>query len=152
MVPIIKREIFTKTTIETKCPNGNNCAISSIHTERYIDWPIPRVFMMNISWFLNTKLSYVDTLTFALSITQQFYLKDLYSGSSSRKDEFNLIKYHLKSIVCFLDAHYFTFVKHIVEEDDGRIHVVWKHYDDDKEIMECDDWSDMIYKILQYKI
>ena len=52
--------------------------------------------------------------------------------------------YILKAMVCFLGAHYMTFVKLIIDE-----HPVWRLYDD-SEISIYQDWTQILYKILEF--
>ena len=52
--------------------------------------------------------------------------------------------YILKGIICFLGAHYMTFVKQIIDE-----HPVWRLYDD-TEITIYQDWTQILNKILEF--
>ena len=51
--------------------------------------------------------------------------------------------YILKGVVCFLGAHYLTFIKQV----DSKNAPVWKLYDDEK-ISILPRWCDVIHKIL----
>ena len=70
----------------------------------------------------------MDILRFSSSIPQRFTLNELFDvtqeNSQGANDE--LI---LKGVVCFLGAHYYTYIK--VKESDIP---VWKLYDDHKQI------------------
>lgn len=59
---------------------------------------------MNISWY-SSEVPYADTLMFATSISQRFQVSQLYSHAPDAT-------YSLKGVVCFLGAHYMTFIKH----------------------------------------
>ena len=48
-------------------------------------------------------------------------------------------------LVCFVGAHYFTFIK---SEQNNK--VIWKLYDDDKAIFVYKSWEFVLYNILQY--
>ena len=50
----------------------------------------------------------------------------------------------LKAVVCFVGAHYFSFVKSM---QDNRI--VWKLYDDERPIYKFDSWEHVLHNILQ---
>lgn len=50
----------------------------------------------------------------------------------------------LKAVVCFVGAHYFSFVK---SEQDKQI--VWKLYDDERPIYKFDSWEHVLHNILQ---
>ena len=51
----------------------------------------------------------------------------------------------LMGLVCFVGAHYFSFIK---SEHNKKI--VWKLYDDDKPIFIYQSWESVMYYILQY--
>lgn len=83
---------------------------------------------MNINWYDN-QVPYMDTLQFAVSIPQKFRIDDLYEikeGSQKHAGE----GYILQSVVCFLGAHYMTYIKK--KQADGL--PVWKLYDDYKPV------------------
>lgn len=60
----------------------------------------------------------------------------------------------LRSVVCFLGAHYMTYVKQIntTANKDGTFDYdpVWKLYDDYKAITTYQSWKDILEKILEY--
>ena len=51
--------------------------------------------------------------------------------------------YVLKAVVCFLGAHYLTFIKKV----DSHNKAAWKLYDDEK-VLILPTWADVIYKVL----
>lgn len=53
--------------------------------------------------------------------------------------------YILMGLVCFVGAHYFSFIK---SEQNKK--VIWKLYDDDKPIFVYQSWESVLYNILQY--
>ena len=53
-------------------------------------------------------------------------------------------EYILKSVVCFLGAHYMTYIK----KRKGRKNV-WKLYDDDNQLKTYECWSQVIDKIVE---
>ena len=130
------------------CVNTSSCSIKRTSFKTYIEGPYPQVLMFNINWFDN-QVPYLDTLKFAVSIPQRFKMKDLFcekneGATPTPGQQHNDDCYILKAIVCFLGAHYMTFVKMIVDE-----HPVWRLYDD-TEISIYQDWTQILYKILEF--
>jgi hypothetical protein len=57
-------------------------------------------------------------------------------------------QYILKAVVCFLGAHYMTYIK--VKEQVADSIPVWKLYDDYKPIQIYASWREIMEKILEY--
>ena len=57
-------------------------------------------------------------------------------------------EYILKAVVCFLGAHYMTYIKNKSSMKDGI--PVWKLYDDYKPIQIYSSWKDIMEKILEF--
>jgi hypothetical protein len=73
-------------------------------------------------------------------------MNSLFAGSSSSEsDQFRNPEYVLKSVVCFLGAHYMTYIKKT--NISGR--KVWKLYDDQRSIKEYSTWGAVLDKILE---
>ena len=90
----------------------------------------------------------MDTLKFCTSIPQKFQLQELF-----QTDEQQTIgnEYILKAVVCFLGAHYMTYIKDRSYPDKTQQSFpVWKLYDDYKQIEVCICWRDIIEKILDF--
>lgn len=105
----------------------------------------------------------MDTLRFCCAIPQRFALGQLFEvqGSASktgsdkqegkRKEQ---QEYILRSVVCFLGAHYMTYIKQVsvTHNKDGTVdyYPVWRLYDDYKPISSYSCWKDILEKILEY--
>jgi len=102
----------------------------------------------------------MDTLRFGAAIPQRLRLQELFdvidedengedAKSASSKDD-----YVLRSVVCFLGAHYMTYVKQIttLSNRDGSLdyHPVWKLYDDYKPVALYQSWKDILEKMLEF--
>lgn len=87
----------------------------------------------------------METLNFAISITHSFRLDQLYC--KDMPDTGKAIQYALKGIVCFLGAHYMSFIKSKVKKE-----FVWKLFDDGKDITILPTWADVMGKIIQFQI
>jgi hypothetical protein len=102
--------------------------------------PFPTVLTLNINWF-NNQVPYTDTLLFCSSIPSKFHLNNLYTVGTQTSDKSQVEEpnpeYILKSVVCFLGAHYMTYIKKT--NIFGK--KVWKLYDDDKHIKEYKSWN-----------
>lgn len=57
--------------------------------------------------------------------------------------------YILQSVVCFLGAHYMTYIKKKDPNQEGSI-PVWKLYDDQNPIQIYMSWKEILEKILEY--
>ena len=127
------------------CVNSQNgaCRYTKSAFKTYIEAPYPDVMIFNVNWFDNS-VPYLDTLKFAVSIPQRFQMKDLYCEKETPTPGYNDDSYILKGIICFLGAHYMTFVKQIIDE-----HPIWRLYDD-TEITIYQDWTQILNKILEF--
>lgn len=90
---------------------------------QHIKPPYPEVFIINISWHVNG-ISYLETFNFAVSLTHFFELNDMYSPMDLNQKA-SSPKYVLKGIVCFLGAHYMTYMRQTSNNRDE-----WRLYDD----------------------
>lgn len=66
--------------------------------------------MLNINWF-SDQIGYMDSFRFSMSIATQFSVGELFlvdPADMLPEDTF----YLLKGVVCFVGAHYFTFIRH----------------------------------------
>lgn len=70
----------------------------------------------------------MDTLKFCTSIPQRFKLTDIFEINGTVSED----EYILKAVVCFLGAHYMTYIKNKSSSKDSIPH--WKLYDDYKPI------------------
>lgn len=127
------------------CINGNaNCSEpenQKSFTKIEIFDPLPELTIFNINWFMD-EISYADLLKFLISIPHRFTIGDLYDY----KDGSESGTYILKAVVCFVGAHYFSFVKQ--ELDDQP---VWKKFNDDSDIEIYDDWTQVILEYMPQK-
>lgn len=76
---------------------------------------------------------------FCSAIPTKVFLGDVYRLSKDLNPE-----YILKSVVCFLGAHYMTYIK----KKNSRGKKIWKLYDDDRSIKEYKSWNDVLNQIL----
>ena len=129
---------------ERCCYANDSCTYNNSKFRRFINAPYPKVVMINISWF-SLEVSYLEALQFSLCISQRFYLKDMYKEQKENVDHENP-EYILKGVVCFLGAHYMSFVK---QEVDGE--AVWKLYDDTN-ISTFRNWPEVIQLIMKLNI
>ncbi|MGB1828164.1 MAG: hypothetical protein ACPHN0_08195 [Candidatus Poseidoniaceae archaeon] len=122
--------------------------------------PYPEIFLMNINWF-SDHTSYMETFYFSISIAMEFNISEMFevqskssvqglggSATSSklvegkgndRVDE----RYMLMGIVCFVGAHYLSFVKAELNRK-----VIWKCFDDDKPIFVYQSWESVLHNII----
>lgn len=89
----------------------------------------------------------MDTLRFCTSIPHKFQMSELFDIADTGKDQIDE-QYVLKAVVCFLGAHYMTYVK--VKEEGEQAIPVWKLYDDHKPIQIYTQWKEIMEKILEY--
>jgi hypothetical protein len=113
--------------------------------ENILKSPVPEILILNVNWHSNT-VSYKEILNFSVAIPLRFRIADMYNFEHSSDDSAS--EFELKSLVCFVGAHYMTFIKHSVNQSPP----VWHLYDDAKEIKMYTDWKDIISKIVQYQI
>ena len=90
----------------------------------------------------------MDTLRFCTAIPQKFQLSDLFDIAEMPGVEPADEQYVLKAVVCFLGAHYMTFIK--VKEPGSQSIPTWKLYDDYKPIHIYTHWKEILEKILEY--
>ena len=62
---------------------------------------------MNINWF-NSQVPYMDTLMLCASIPHHIQLADLYNV---KKEAEECKEFTLTTIICFLGAHYMTYIR-----------------------------------------
>lgn len=135
------------------CPfETKNCAPKdSARVRQIISEPYPSVFTFNVAWWPNVKP--LESLLFWASIPQRFHLQTLYStnadidakpkvsdGTADPSDP----EYIMKSVVCFLGAHYMVYIKK--KREDGT--PVWRLYDDHNPIREFQGWSSVLEEVL----
>lgn len=118
------------------------------------------MFLININWF-SDHISYMETFHFSISIPMEFNISDMFEVESKEsfkamgkkeklvagRTEFDKVDetYILMGLVCFVGAHYFSFIKAMQGNK-----VIWKLYDDDKPIFVYQSWESVLYNILQY--
>ena len=90
----------------------------------------------------------MDTLRFCVAIPQRFYLSDLYELTDASEGK-NGPEYILQSVVCFLGAHYMSYVKKKGDNTDQSL-PMWKLYDDDKPVQIYMSWKEIMEKILEF--
>lgn len=90
----------------------------------------------------------MDTLRFCAAIPHKFQLSELFDIAEQPKSEQVDEKYILKAVVCFLGAHYMTYIK--VKEQEKDAIPVWKLYDDYKPVKIYSQWREIMEKILEY--
>jgi hypothetical protein len=104
------------------------CKYAKTRSDIYIRTPFPEVLMLNINWF-SDQIGYMDSFRFSASIATQFAVGDMFlidPADMQMEDTY----YLLKGVVCFVGAHYFTFVRQqseVAKQD-------WLLFDDDKPI------------------
>lgn len=123
----------------------SRCKYKQTTITHYIAAPFPKTFCININWYDNNA-PYMDTLRFCASIPQKFELSDLFEVKSHEKCQSSYI---LQSVVCFLGAHYMTYIKKKDMSSDDSL-PVWKLYDDQNPIQIYMSWKEILEKILEY--
>ena len=120
--------------------------------------PYPEVFLININWF-SDHTSFMETFHFSISIAMEFNVSDMFEvqkssaqAKSAAKNpvlipgtEYDKVdeRYMLMGVVCFVGAHYLSFVKAELNNK-----VIWKCFDDDKPIFVYQSWESVLYNIL----
>lgn len=89
----------------------------------------------------------MDTLRFCTAIPQRFKLSELFDIADNGKEQIDE-EYVLKAVVCFLGAHYMTYIK--VKEDGPQSIPIWKLYDDYKHVQIYSSWREILEKILEF--
>ena len=99
----------------------------------------------------------MDTLKFCLSIPNSFRLEELYEINNpllKQNKPIENVQFVLKSVVCFLGAHYMTYIKTLVPitNKQGQIEYrqVWNLYDDYKPVKEQGSWANIVDKMIEY--
>lgn len=112
---------------------------------------------MNVNWW-SDDVPCLQTFHFCVSIALEFNISDMFEVQSktsfqkqsqlsdTKSQNFKIEAgteydkmdetYMLKAVVCFVGAHYMSFVK---SQQDKRI--VWKLYDDANPILKFDTWE-----------
>lgn len=132
---------------EKICISNQACKYNETTWTHFIKAPFPEMICLNVNWHSN-EVPYMDTLKFCTSIPQKFQLQELFqiSEQDSTSDE-----YILKAVVCFLGAHYMTYIKdRTVPDKRNENFPIWKLYDDYKPIDIYYSWKDIIEKILDF--
>lgn len=129
------------------CGITENCKYKEMKQTHYIRGPFPELLCLNINWF-NNEVPYMDTLRFCSAIPQTFKLSDLFDIAEQPKSDQVDEDYILKAVVCFLGAHYMTYIK--VKEQGKDAIPVWKLYDDYKPVTIYSQWREIMEKILEF--
>lgn len=96
----------------------------------------------------------MDTFYFSISIALEFRVNDMFEVQASKssaatansiEDKSEEQSYILVGLVCFVGAHYLSFVKSYANNK-----VIWKLFDDDKPIFVYQSWEAVLHNILQY--
>ena len=133
---------IVKEELDDICVNGNpKCTYQQSLTKIEISDPLPGVTIFNINWFMD-EASYEDILKILISIPHSYTIGDLYDY----KDESESGTYVLKAVVCFVGAHYFSFVKQVYDKQP-----VWKKLNDDSDIEIYADWTQVILEQMPQK-
>ena len=108
--------------------------------------PLPKVLTFNINWFDN-QVPYMDTLRFSVSIPQKFQVSELFELADTQTQVNH--EFILKGVVCFLGAHYMTYIK-TRNVNEGETTPYWQLFDDNKPIQLFSSWGDILEKILEF--
>ena len=92
------------------------------------------MLILNINWD-GHDTSHRDILKFIVSIPSRMDLNELFETKSNQT-------YILRGIVCFLGAHYLSYIKHAD---------TWKLYNDE-EILTYPRWGDVVEKLLEFGV
>jgi hypothetical protein len=127
--------------------SGDQCKHKELKLTHYIQAPFPHLLCLNINWY-NNEVPYMDTLRFCTAIPQKFNLSELFDIAESPKGDQTDEQYILKAVVCFLGAHYMTYIK--VKDEGTQSIPVWKLFDDYKPIQIYPEWKEIMEQILEY--
>ena len=116
--------------------NKPNCSFNQTKYTMHMSEPFPEVLLLNINWD-GQDVGQMDILKFVISIPSRINLTEMFEVSHDHQ-------YILKGLVCFLGAHYLTYMKQIV---DGV--PLWRLYNDE-EILTYPRWGDILSKILEF--
>lgn len=116
--------------------NKPNCSFNQTKYTMHMSEPFPEVLLLNINWD-GQDVGQMDILKFVISIPSRINLTEMFEVSHDHR-------YILKGLVCFLGAHYLTYMKQIV---DGV--PLWRLYNDE-EILTYPRWGDILSKILEF--
>ena len=95
---------------------------------------MPEVLILNVNWD-GLESSHNDILKFVISIPSRINTNELFESDQNQT-------YVLRGLVCFLGAHYLTYIKHSQ---------VWKLYNDE-EILTFPRWGDVVQKLLEWGV
>ena len=103
--------------------------------------------MLNIGWY-SDQIGYLENLAFSMSIAPEFNIADMFElPESSKSDKEPAPDYILKGVVCFVGAHYFSFVARL---NDQTNQPEWLLFDDYKPIRTYDSWEGVLYYLIAY--
>lgn len=118
------------------------CTKAETRAEIFAKKPYPQILTMNISWFDN-QIRYDEAFKFAMAIATQFCIRDMFNVDPDDLTAEDTI-YKLKGVVCFVGAHYFSFIR---QQSDMQ---EWLYYDDDKPIQIFPTWESVLDNILRF--
>ena len=112
----VKHAVASKSSAQSA--SGAKCKFKQTQYTNCIRAPFPEILSLNVNWFDN-QVAYMDTLRFCAAIPQRLRLDELFKvvggdvTDQDRADQMDVSKdeYVLRSVVCFLGAHYMTYVK-----------------------------------------
>ena len=84
--------------------NNQDCPYRKSSYSMQITDPQPEVLLLNINWD-GLETSYTDVLKFVISIPSRIETRELFVSDQNET-------YVLRGLVCFLGAHYLTYIKH----------------------------------------
>ena len=122
----------------------DKCRKKMTQSTVFVIEPYPDLLMLNINWY-SDQIGYMDNFYFSMSIAQTLRISDMFELSS--KTTVPASDYFLKGVVCFVGAHYFSFI-HQMNDKTGRPE--WLLFDDYKPIRVYDSWEGVLYNIIHY--
>ena len=111
----------------------------------FIQEPFPEIINLNIGWD-QINNSYSDILNFSVSIPLKMRPDEIFniknqSYESSRRDT----GYILRGVVCFIGAHYMTYLKQL--NNNGFIE--WRLYNDSSQVQRYRGWIDILNQVME---
>ena len=88
------------------------------------------------------QVSYEEIIKLLVVLPIEYKISDVFDRQEDYKDD---EVYVLKALVCYLGAHFFTYMSHVTAEGE----VKWRLYNDSAEIMEYDHWYEVCYRLVE---
>ena len=113
---------------------GDKCTKKMTQSTVFACEPYPDMLMLNIIWY-SDQVGFMDNFAFSMSIAQVVKIGDMFELAATSSKTTVTPEYLLKGVVCFVGAHYFSFISQLNEKTNKP---EWLLFDDYKPIIVYD--------------